>query len=266
VFTTLINRTTNPTGWQKIPWHDPDFSRRMLAEHLDQTHDHATRRKTIVDQQVAWIQRKVLNNQPAKILDLGCGPGFYAGRLTALGHTCTGLDFSPASIDYAREHHPAAAYRLGNILELDYGSDYDLVMMIFGEFNAFSPVDTACIVEKAYAALKPGGKLLLEVHPADFIYRIGHEPPTWYTAEKGLFSDQPYLCLTESTYETDHAITYHYVYAADSGQMQQYVNMLQAYTDDEYRHLLGAFKQTFCYPSLTGIPASSDLFVIVAEK
>ncbi len=266
MFTTLLNCTTNPTGWQKIPWDDPEFSRRMLAEHLDQTHDHATRRISIVEQQVAWIQRKVLNNQTAKILDLGCGPGFYAGRLSTLGHTCTGLDFSPASIDYAREHHSGATYKLGNVLELEYGSDYDLVMMIFGEFNAFSPAEAARIVEKAYAALKPGGKLLLEVHPAEFIYRIGHEPRTWYTAEKGLFSDQPYLCLVESKYEADHAITYHTVYDAGSGAMQQYVNMLQAHTDDEYRHLLSAFQSVMFYPSLTGAKESSELFAIVAQK
>ncbi len=238
----------------------------MLVEHLTQTHDLASRRLTIIDEQVQWIDRKILKGQRAKILDLGCGPGFYTGRYTARGHVCTGMDFSPASIAYAREHHPGSEYVLGDILKLDYGSDYDLVTLIYGECNAFAPEDAERIVDKAYAALKPGGKLLLEVHQAEFIYRIGHEPPSWYTAEKGLFSDKPYLCLTEAKYEGDHAITFHYVYAADSSEMQQYANMLQGYTDDEYRRLLGAFKQVLFYPSLTGKPEAADLFVIAAEK
>lgn len=266
MFTPLINRHHTPADWQKIPWHDPDFSRRMLAEHLDQSHDHASRRFSTIDQQIAWIERKVLNSQLGKILDLGCGPGFYTSRFAAHGHTCTGLDFSPASIAYAREQHPGGDYILGDVLTLDYGSGYDLALMIFGEFNAFAPDAAECILNKAHAALKPGGKLLLEVHTWDYIYRLGHQPPSWYTAEKGLFSEEPYLCMTESHFEADHAIECHYVFAADSGKMQSYANMLQGYTDDEYRRLLRAFQNVLFYPSLTGSPEHTDFFVIVAEK
>ena len=42
---------------EKIPWHDPDFSRRMLAEHLTQQHDAASRRFDKIDRHVAWIHR-----------------------------------------------------------------------------------------------------------------------------------------------------------------------------------------------------------------
>jgi len=266
VFTTLVNRRANHAEWQKIPWHDPDFSRRMLAEHLDQTHDLASRRFDTIDQHVQWIHRKILREQPANILDLGCGPGFYTSRFSALGHTCTGLDFSPASIAYAREHHPGSQYVLGDVRELDYGEGYDLVSMIYGELNAFAPEDAARIVAKAHAALKPEGKLLLEVHTYQVIHRIGHQAPSWHTAEAGLFADEPYLCLVESRYDLDRAITDHYVYMADSGELQQYTAMHHGYTDDEYRRLLGAFEHVQFYPSLTGSAEAADLFVIVAEK
>lgn len=267
MFTSLLNRknTLSPSEWQKIPWDDPEFSRRMLAEHLTQSHDHASRRFTIIDQHVQWIHRKVLGEQPSRILDLGCGPGLYAQRLTALGHTCTGMDFSPASIAYAREQQPAIHYIPGDVRALEYGDGYDLAMMIFGELNAFSADEAALIVRKAHAALKPGGRLLLEVHHAAFIERVGQEPPTWYSAQQGLFSDQPYICLTEARYDFDCAATYHYVFDAETGAMQQYVSMLQAYTDDEYRRLLGMFARVLFYPSLTGA-VTDDLFAIVAEK
>ncbi|MBK8022169.1 MAG: methyltransferase domain-containing protein [Chloroflexi bacterium] len=266
MFTPLLNRRAMPDSWRKIPWDDPDFSRRMLAEHLSQAHDAASRRFSIIDQQVAWIHHKVLGEQPARILDLGCGPGFYAGRLTALGHTCTGIDFSPASIDYARQHHPGPDYRLADLLEADFGSGFDLAMLIYGELNAFSAEQAERIVEKAHAALKPGGRLLLEVHPANFVRRLGQQPASWHTAEKGLFSDSPYLCLEESHYVGDCAVTQLYVYAADTGAMTQYTTMLQGYTDDEYRRLLRRFERTLFYPSLTGSAEASDLFAIVAEK
>ncbi len=266
MFTSLIQRPRHGAAWEKIPWDDPDFSRRMLAEHLSQAHDMASRRQSIIDQHVAWIQHKVLHDQPSRILDLGCGPGFYTSRFTALGHTCLGLDFSPASIAYAREQHPVIDYRLGDVRTLDYGSDYDLVCMVYGELNAFAPDEAKSILAKAYAALKPGGQLLLEVHPYAVVCHLGQGAASWHTAESGLFSDQPYLCLTESSFEQDHAVFQYYVYAAESGALSRYTSMLQGYTDDEYRQLLRAFQHVLFYPSLTGDADGGNLFVIVAEK
>ena len=45
--TDLIQRDIAPKPWaegEKIPWNDPEFSRRMLKEHLSQKHDAASRR------------------------------------------------------------------------------------------------------------------------------------------------------------------------------------------------------------------------------
>ena len=41
----IIKRTPTPEPWvegDKIPWNDPDFSERMLREHLTQDHDLAS--------------------------------------------------------------------------------------------------------------------------------------------------------------------------------------------------------------------------------
>ena len=43
----LIDREPVPAPWsegENIPWDDPDFSRRMLKEHLRQDHDAASRK------------------------------------------------------------------------------------------------------------------------------------------------------------------------------------------------------------------------------
>ena len=43
----LVGREPAPDPWtegEKIPWHEPEFSRRMLEEHLSQHHDAASRR------------------------------------------------------------------------------------------------------------------------------------------------------------------------------------------------------------------------------
>ena len=266
MFNTLFNQSHSHTQWQKIPWGDPDFSRRMLQEHLTQAHDLASRKFVTIDRHIAWMHHKILNEQPANILDLGCGPGFYTGRLSERGHTCTGIDISPASIAYAREHHSTADYIQGDVRDLDFGDGYGLVSMIYGELNAFSPDDAQAIIDKAYTALKPGGKLLLEVHPFSFIHQIGQGGKTWYMAECGLFSDEPYVCLEEHRMEVDHAVSDYYVFDATSGEMTQYTTMHQAYTDDEYRHLLGQFERVTFYPSLSGSAETDNLFVIVVAK
>lgn len=140
----IIHRQSNPQPWsegEKIPWNDPAFSKRMLKEHLSQAHDAASRRSETIDAQVGWIHQVVLKGQPSRILDLGCGPGLYTARLAGLGHSCTGIDFSPASIAYAKEQAIArdlnCQYSEADIRSAEYGSGYDLVMSIFGEFNVF---------------------------------------------------------------------------------------------------------------------------------
>jgi 2-polyprenyl-3-methyl-5-hydroxy-6-metoxy-1,4-benzoquinol methylase len=102
----VVQRTPKPEPWaegEKIPWNEPWFSRRMLREHLSQEHDWASRRALTIQEHVDWIHREVLSGRSSRILDLGCGPGFYTSRLAELGHECTGVDFSPASIAYATD-------------------------------------------------------------------------------------------------------------------------------------------------------------------
>ena len=268
MFEQLINRTRIPTEWQKIPWHDPDFSRRMLREHLAQDHDAASRRATIIERHVDWIHRGVLGEKPSTVLDLGCGPGFYADRLSQLGHTVTGIDISPASIDYARQHH-AGTFILGDVRTHDLGTGYDLVMMVYGELNAFAPDDVTAILDRAYEVLRPAGCLLLEVHTHDIVERIGAEPPSWHIAPSGVFSDQPYLCLTESLFEKGCALSHYYVFTGESDSMTHYLAMHQAYTDDAYRHLLRRFDRVEFYPSLEGTVSETGqdhLFAIVASR
>jgi SAM-dependent methyltransferase len=87
----------------KLPWDEPGFSRRMLAEHLDQGHDRASRRFDTIDKHVAWIAGTMLGGCPSRVLDVGCGPGLSTERLAALGCRCVGIDFSPAAIEHANE-------------------------------------------------------------------------------------------------------------------------------------------------------------------
>jgi len=274
----IVLRQAVPQPWaegDKIPWHEPDFSRRMLLEHLSQEHDAASRRFPIIDEHVAWIHNTILGGRPASILDLGCGPGLYASRLAGLGHRCVGIDFSPASIQYARDtarlQNLPCTYVHEDVRTADYGHGYDLVMFVYGELNVFRPADALSILQKARAALTGGGRLLLEVHTFAAVRALGSKPPTWYSAESGLFLDRPYLCLMESFWDDEEnvATERYYIVQAPAGSVTRYASSTQAYTDDGYRALLAAagFPHTTFHPSLRGEPdrSQADLYVIVAE-
>lgn len=269
----LAERSLAPTPWsegEKIPWHEPGFSRRMLAEHLSQAHDLASRRFEIIDRQVAWIHEHVLAAKPARILDLGCGPGLYAERLVALGHEVVGVDISPASIAHAKEHVGEATFLEADIrqVELEGLDSFALAMLLFGEANAFRRRDLETVLSNAAAALGSGGALILEPHTFAAVRRIGCQAPAWYAAQQGLFADDPYVCLHESFWDNASAAATERWWVIDSNtaEVTRHVGTLQAYGEDDYRSLLenAGFEGIAQHDGL-GV-AQEDLFALVARK
>ena len=247
----IIHRKSPPEPWtegEKIPWNDPDFSERMLSEHLSQEHDAASRGFEIIDKQVKWIHHNLLSGKATKVLDLGCGPGFYSSRLSALGHQCVGIDFSPASIAYARQQAQAAdlasSYIQQDIRSAEFGKGYGLAMLIFGEFNVFKPADAIIILEKAYQALLPAGFLLLEPHTFEAIYGLGNQPASWYSAEKGLFSQRPHIVLQENSWysASGTAIQRFYVIDTAIAEVTRHSSCNQAYSNEEYRAIFNGLR------------------------
>ncbi len=275
----IVQRDPVPKPWaegEKIPWHDPEFSRRMLREHLSQEHDHASRRSATIDRQVQWINRTLLSGKAARILDLGCGPGLYTSRLARLGHECVGIDFSPASVAYAREQAErerlTCTYRLEDIRSAEYDRGYGLVMLIYGEPNVFRPEDVRLILAKSHRALAAGGILLLEAHTEAAVREIGQSPRAWYSSASGLFSDGPHLMLHESFWDggTGTATERYFVIDALSGAVTRHASTTQAYTDRQYEDLIteSGFGNIEFHESLTGEPSGPQrgFQVIVARK
>jgi SAM-dependent methyltransferase len=259
----IISRDPRPVPWaegEKIPWNEPGFSARMLREHLSQGHDAASRRSAIIDRQVDWIFQAVLAGSPSRVLDLGCGPGLYTSRLAERGCRCTGIDYSPASIAYAREEALAkkleCEYMEGDLREVPFGSGFDLVMFIYGELNVFKPQDARQILLKAFGALVSGGRLVLEVQTYAGVQDLGKAPATWTSSPGGLFSDRPHIQLQEGRWDeaAGVAIERYYILDGPGGTVTRYSSTTQAYTDDQWYTLLQAcgYQEVVFYQSLEG--------------
>lgn len=276
----LANQPRPPVPWEEgdnIPWHEPEFSERMLREHLNQSHDAASRRSIKIEEHVSWIHQGLLLKHPTRILDIGCGPGLYTSRLSKLGHECVGIDYSPASIAYARnqaqEEKLPCKYLLDDVRSVDYGTDFGLVMMIFGEFNSFSSTNAKTILKKAYRALHESGILLLEPHTFDGVRDTGKPgDSTWYWTRKGLFSNRPHIYLKEKFWDADRrtSTTRYFIIDTATSDMLKYAQSAQAYTNEEYRSLVTeiGFKDIHLYPSLTGKEDESQkgLLALTAQK
>jgi SAM-dependent methyltransferase len=275
----IVNRKCPPDPWSegdKLPWDDPGFSERMLKEHLSQSHDWASRRFEIIDRHIGWLHEVVLSGQPSRVLDLGCGPGLYLQRLASLGHECVGIDYSPASIAYAKEAASRAELKIQYILEdvrsADFGLGFDLAMMIWVEFNVFSPADANALVKKAARALGAAGQLVLKVHTFEAICRQGNLASKWGSSRPGLFCGSPHIRLEGSFWDENRrgATTRYFILDSTSSQVTAYASSSQAYTGDEFCRLLktAGLATVTRHASLTGEDDanSRDLVVYIGEK
>lgn len=240
----------------------------MLREHLDQSHDLASRRAELIDAQVEYIHEQLLNGAPARVLDLACGPGLYAQRLAALGHSYVGIDFSPAAVTHARATTSDGEFVEGDVRHTAFPGQSDLIMMLYGQINVFRRAAAADIVARALAALRPGGRLLLEAQTADQVSSTGRRPPAWETHPTGLFSLQPHILLTESFWDDEARTATERFYVVDiaTAAVTRHAMSTAAYTEREYAELLSRYQGVQITSLEPGWPKGDDLLLVTGRK
>ena len=186
-------------------WNHPYISKQMLEAHLDSDSEGASRPHEFINQSVDWIDRQILE-RPAKILDLGCGPGLYSIRLSQKGHHVTGIDFSENSIAYAKNEaliqEQNINYLYDNYLYLNDKEMYDVIIMIYYDFGVLSVENQKLLLDRVFQALKPGGRFIFDVLSHNH-HQGSPETTSWeYVTQDGFFREGPYLNL-ESFYRYD---------------------------------------------------------------
>ena len=98
-----------------------------------------------------------------RVLDAGCGPGFFTILLTRAGHRVTGVDGAEQMLEHARENAEQAGiqadFRRMDFGKLDFADDtFDLVI----SRNVTHIIrDHDSVYREWKRVLKPGGKLLI---------------------------------------------------------------------------------------------------------
>lgn len=97
-----------------------------------------------------------------RICDLGCGNGYLAGRLAALGYEVTGVDASESGIEIARESFSKPRFLrsvIDSFLSENTGlNDFDLVISSDVIEHLYRPPD---LLEAATSLLKERGHILI---------------------------------------------------------------------------------------------------------
>ena len=126
--------------------------------------------KTIVKQRFKKLKGE-------KVLDLGCGYGWYSDYFRSIGGNVVGIDGAGAMIDIARKRYPDGSFSLADITRpLPFASgSFDLVFcnQVLMDIETVDPVFSECS-----RLLKPGGVFWYSiVHPAFYC--------AWQTNENG---------------------------------------------------------------------------------
>jgi ubiquinone/menaquinone biosynthesis C-methylase UbiE len=262
----IYNRPQRPTPWidgGNLPWDQEAFSQRMLQEHLDESHGAASRISAERELQLSWLRQK-LDIQPGmRILDMTCGPGFYAVDLAKQGCSVVGVDFSPAAITYARQlaENEGVADRCTfveqNVLEMDYtGANFDAALFTYGQLAVFPRDQAQTLLEKVACALRPGGRLCVELLNQERIDKVSNT--WWFTDNTGLWGSAPFLHLGERFWlpKQETSMERFQIIHLETGQMDEITLCDQTYAVETMCEMMktAGFPTVNVHPAWDNVP------------
>ncbi|QXE90362.1 class I SAM-dependent methyltransferase [Geomonas subterranea] len=170
------------------PWRDPAYVKLDFYEQFELIE------KTLRDQ---------LGERAARVLEIGCGPGYLSLELSRAGHHVTGIDLSPACIEVARRmadedpwrgERGGLAYLSGDLFAhpgLAVGS-FDAVVFL-GALHHFP--DQASVMARVRELLRVGGIVIAHEPTRDRVTRgnaaFCHLLRTLLSAGNGFHADFP---------------------------------------------------------------------------
>ncbi len=153
--------------------HDPDWCRSFFGRDYLDVYGHLLTKES--SEAEAEFVRRALGLKPGdRVLDLCCGTGRHAVPLAKAGLGVTGLDMSEEYLELARSAARGAGVEVrlvqGDMREIPFRGEFDAVVNMFTAFGYFeSEADDQRVIDGAAAALRPGGRLLLDLLNRDWV-------------------------------------------------------------------------------------------------
>jgi SAM-dependent methyltransferase len=173
----------------------------------------------------------------AQVLDLGCGYGRHAMELAARGFHVVGLDLStPLLVRGGEEAHRRGLtinFVRGDMRELDFENQFDGVYCLFSTFGYFDDETNKKTLQNVARALKPGGKMLIEILNRDYVIA---DLPTrvWWEGDGCVVLEEVELNYFSSRIQVNRSVVFD-----DGRQLEQEISV-RAYSLHEVGKLMHA--------------------------
>lgn len=173
------------------------------------------------------VGRLGLNPKKARILDVGCGAGYFLSVLKEKGVICRGLEVNPAQVCFCRKKGLDVA---GNDLGEEPDNYYDVITMFDVLEHLTEPIAT---IKTAYRKLKPGGYFIAytpNIHSLAY-QLMGSKQNTLLPFEHFCFFNRPsFQYLAKKTGFTLHTLEVRGLDVMDYLLMKEYEDGID-YTD-----------------------------------
>lgn len=276
----VYNRPPRPLPFSfggNLPWDEPEFSCRMLREHLDEAHGAASRQTRERALQIPWLWQKLGLQSNNHLFDVTCGPGLYAVAFAQRGIRVTAVDFAPASIAYAQElaaRHQVqhlCDFQQVDIREMAFAqANFDAAILLYGQLAVMTKSEAKDVLRRIFAALKPGGKLCIELLNQSTVDKT--ESTWWYSDDSGLWGGAPYLHFGERFWDEETAVSterFHILHL-ESGQLDEILLCDQTYAVDDMIEMMRmvGFTAVEHFPAWAGLPLydADEWIIYLGEK
>ena len=112
--------------------------------------------------EAAFLAERLELKPGMSALDVPCGNGRHAGALAQRGVRMTGVDLSAGFLEEARRTDPGIEWVHGDMRNLPWRGRFDAAYCWGNSFGYFEPDECQRFLEAVAAALRPGGRFLLE--------------------------------------------------------------------------------------------------------
>jgi SAM-dependent methyltransferase len=171
----------------------------------------------------------------AQVLDVGCGYGRHAMELAARGFHVVGLDLSTPLLVRGGEEAQRRGLEInfirGDMRELDFDAQFDGAYCLFSTFGYFDDETNKKAVTNIARALKPGGRMIIEILNRDYIIA---DLPTrvWWEGEGCVVLEEVELNYFSSRIQVNRSVVFD-----DGRQLEQEISV-RAYSLHEVGKLL----------------------------
>ena len=142
------------------------------------------------------------------VLDAPCGHGRISNRLAARGCAVVGVDAAELFLVVARESGSDVDYRLGDLRDLPVDGPFDAALSWFTSFGYFDDEGNRRVLSEYRRVLRPGGRLLVEMHNRDHFVRHFTPAPFSFSVQVGddlMMNTSTFDCV-EGRMETDRLV------------------------------------------------------------